>query len=522
MDISVDGHSLTLEQVELVANGARANFSEHARKNVEASREWIAELERRGDAAPAVYGINTGFGSLKSTRFGIQDARRASYNLIISHCCGTGTPFPSEVVRAAMLLRANSLSQGYSGVRPLLIETLLEMLNRGVIPVVPSQGSLGASGDLSPLSHMALVMIKSPNAENSATGHAIYKAELLTGAEAMQRAGIERVVLEAKEGLALNNGVQFMCALSLLTLLRAERLLKLHDIALSMHLDAVRGATAAFDERIAGIRKYAGLAVTSRNVRALLKGSTSADADQARIQDAYSLRCAPQVAGAIRDGLTHVREGLETEINSVTDNPLIFAGDNESLSGGNFHGDPVGLRVDYMKTLLTELGNICERRVSRLMDRHLNDGLGPYLLCGNFAGQHSGLMIASYTAAALAGENKVLAHPASVDSIPTSENQEDIVSMGTHGARQAAQILANVERIVAIELLCGAQALDRRKQIYSDLRFGVGAETALRAIRKVVPTWDGDHFIAAEIDAVHKLVSSGELLENVTSKVALS
>ncbi|MBK6767135.1 MAG: histidine ammonia-lyase [bacterium] len=510
-----------LEQVEQVAQGARATFSESARAQVEASREWIASLERRGDAAPAVYGINTGFGSLKSTRFGIQEARQVSYNLIISHCCGTGAPFGPEIVRAAMLLRANSLANGNSGVRPLVIESLLEMLNRGVTPVVPSQGSLGASGDLSPLSHLALAMIQSPSGFSDSSGHAVLNGEHLSGEEAMRRAGLDRVVLEAKEGLALNNGVQFMCALSGLTLLQAERLLKLHDIALVMHLDAVRGAGAAFDERIAALRRYAGHAIAARNVRALLDGSTSLNADAARIQDAYSLRCAPQITGAIRDGLRHVRDGLEIEINSVTDNPLIFVNDNESLSGGNFHGDPVGLRTDYMKILLAELGNLSERRIARLMDRNLNDGLGPYLMPIEFAGKHSGLMMASYTAAALASENKVLAHPASVDTIPTSENQEDIVSMGTHGARQAAQILSNVQRILAIELLCGAQALDRRRALHPKAKFGIGSECAHDLIRSAVPTWNGDRYLAADIDAVHLLVTNRTLLSEVESRIEL-
>ncbi|MCB9366636.1 MAG: histidine ammonia-lyase [Calditrichaeota bacterium] len=521
MNISLDGHSLTLDAVERVAHGARATLTDDARKQMESSRAWIANLERRGDAAPAVYGINTGFGSLKSTVFSISEAKEVSYRLIVSHCCGTGAPFATEVVRAAMLLRANSLAQGFSGVRPVVVETLLEMLNRGVTPVVPSQGSLGASGDLSPLSHLALVMIKPPSGESPDSGIAEYNSERLSGAEAMRRAGIERLELEAKEGLALNNGVQFMCGSALLTLQRAERLLKLQDAALAMHVDAIRGASAAFDARIAGLRKYSGHAVTAANVRGLLEGSSSADNDKGRIQDAYSIRCAPQIAGAVRDGLRHVREGLEIEINSVTDNPLIFAEDDQSLSGGNFHGDPVGLRVDYMKTLLTELGNLSERRINRFMDRTLNGGLGPYLLEDKHVGRHSGLMITSYTAAALTSENKVLAHPACVDTIPTSENQEDIVSMGTHGARHAAQILENVEHIVAIELLCAAQALDRRKQLHPVILFGKGSEAVHRAIRAVVPAWKEDHVMAGDIDTVHRLVSSGELLRQLESVVEL-
>ncbi|MCL4304345.1 histidine ammonia-lyase [bacterium] len=522
MEILIDGHSLTLEDVERVAQGAHVSLNDSARVRLDKSREWIARLERHGGAAPVVYGINTGFGSLKSTRFSIDEARDVSYRLIVSHCCGTGVPFEEKVVRAAMLLRANSLAQGYSGVRSVVVETLLKMLNRGVTPVVPSQGSLGASGDLSPLSHMALVLIRPPFGESTDTGFATYLGEQYSGSEAMQRAGIERLVLEAKEGLALNNGVQFMCSLALLTLLRAERLARLQDVALAMHLDSIRGASAAFDRRIAELRKYPGHALVSDNVRSLLAESSSVDDDASRIQDAYSIRCAPQIAGAVRDGLEHVRQGLEIEINSVTDNPLIFADDNQSLSGGNFHGDPVGLRVDYLKTLLAELGNLCERRINRLMDRNLNCGLGPYLLDDDHAGKHSGLMITSYTAAALASENKVLAHPSCVDTIPTSENQEDIVSMGTHGARQAAQILENVERIVAIEFLCSAQALDRRMNLQPSLRFGRGSRVAHQVVRSVVSTWSGDHFIAADIDAVHSLIKSGELLKAVSAEIEIA
>ncbi|NUO18346.1 histidine ammonia-lyase [bacterium] len=518
MVISVDGHSLTLELVEQVSNGAHVKLASTAVPQIEASRAWIARLEQAGANAPKVYGINTGFGSLKSEQFSVSDARRVSRNLIISHCSGTGEPFGERVVRAATLLRANALAQGRSGVRPIVIETLLEMLNRNVVPVVPSQGSLGASGDLAPLSHLAAVLSRDPNSDgDESSGAAWFNGEKLSGAAAMRKAGIPRLILEAKEGLALNNGVQFMSAVSALTLLDAERLTLLHDIALAMHLDSVCGVRTAFDSRIAGLRKYAGHQRVAQNVLRLLAGSTSVDSDPARIQDAYSLRCAPQIAGAVRDGLQHVRAGLEVEINSVTDNPLVFAHDNQVLSGGNFHGDPVGLRVDYMKVLLAELGNISERRISRLMDRHLNFGLPPYLAAK--PGIESGLMMASYTAAALASENKVLAHPASVDSIPTSENQEDIVSMGTHGARQAAEILNNVQKIVAIELLCGAQALDVRRKQSPNLKFGVGSEAAWAKIRKHIRPLERDRYLADDIAESLELVRSGDLLREVQSAV---
>jgi len=520
VEISIDGHSLTLEQVEQVSHGAYANLASAARPQIEASRAWIARLEQAGANAPSVYGINTGFGSLKSERFSVSDARRVSRNLIISHCSGTGEPFSERVVRAATLLRANALAQGRSGVRAIIIETLLELLKQGVVPVIPSQGSLGASGDLAPLSHLAAVITRDPDTESDdSSGEAWFQGERLTGAEAMRRAGIPRLILEAKEGLGLNNGVQFMCAVSSLTLLDAERLLRLHDIALSMHLDAVCGVRTAFDSRIANLRKYSGHRIVAQNVLNLLEGSTCADSDVTRIQDAYSLRCAPQIVGAVRDGLKHVRAGLEIEINSVTDNPLVFADDDEVISGGNFHGDPVGLPVDYMKILLAELGNISERRVSRLMDRHLNHGLPPYLAMK--PGIESGLMMASYTAAALASENKVLAHPASVDTIPTSENQEDIVSMGTHGARQASEILSNVQKIIAIELLCAAQALDMRRQNSPDLKFGKGSVSAWKFIRQHIQPLQRDRYLADDIAKLLELVQSGNLLHEVSRVVEL-
>ncbi len=521
MDLSIDGHSLTLEAIERVSRGATVGLAGHARPQIEAARAWIARLEQAGPDARVVYGINTGFGSLKSERFSVHDARRVSRNLIISHCSGTGVPFSEQVVRAATVLRANALAQGRSGVRPIVIETLLELLNRGVVPVVPSQGSLGASGDPAPLSHLAAVISRDPDiASDESSGEAWYQGERVSGAEAMRRAGLERLVLEAKEGLALNNGVQFMCAVSVLTLLEAERLLKLHDVSLAMHLDAACCVRTAFDPRIAGLRKYAGQRTVAGNVLSLLEGSTSTDSDPQRIQDAYSLRCSPQIAGAVRDGLKHVRAGLEIEVNSVTDNPLVFAEDDQVISGGNFHGDPVGLPVDYMKIVLTELGNLVERRVSRLMDRHLNHGLPPYLAAR--PGIDSGLMMASYTAAALASENKVLAHPASIDTIPTSENQEDIVSMGTHGARQAAEILGNVQKIVAIEFLCATQALHVRHKLSPHLHYGKGTQAAWECMRTQIQPLIRDRYVADDIAKSIELVKSGELLRAVTSVVNLA
>lgn len=468
-----------------------------------------------------MYGINTGFGSLKSERFSISEARLVSRNLIVSHSAGTGEPFAPAVTRSAMLLRANAMAPGHSGVRRIVVETLLAMLNKGVVPIVPSQGSLGASGDLAPLSHLALVLSRDPHREDgdANSGEAWFNGAAMSGRQAMAQAKIERLVLEAKEGLALNNGVQYMTALAVLAVLDAEALLKLHDIAVAMHVDAACGVRHAFDARIAAIRQYQGHAQVAQNVLDLLEDSSFADSDSLRIQDAYSIRCSPQIAGAVRDAVAHVRAGLEIEINSVTDNPLIFPDQDESLSGGNFHGDPVGLRVDYLKTVLTELGNLSERRINRLMDRNHNYGLPPYL--SRHPGIESGMMMASYTAAALASENKVLAHPASVDSIPTSENQEDIVSMGTHGARQATEILRNVETIIAIELLCAAQALDLRTEKTSG-QFGRGTAIAHRIIREHIPTLEHDRQMSDDIASAVSLIRNGELLKAVEAEIELA
>ncbi len=520
MPVALDGHSLTLESVEKVGLGERVELATSAHKYIEQSWKWVEGLVRAGDQAPAVYGINTGFGSLKSERFSISEARRVSRNLILSHSAGVGDPLPGHIVRATMLLRANSLAQGYSGVRPVVVETLIAMLNRGVVPIVPAQGSLGASGDLAPLSHLALVVsMDSDDDREEDSGEAWLDGERMSGKHAMSKAGIARLVLEAKEGLALNNGVQVMTALAVHTLLGAERLCKIHDVALALHLEATCGVRTAFDSRIARLRPYDGQAQVARNLLMLIEGSSLVDSDRERIQDAYSIRCAPQIAGAVRDGSAHVRKQLTTELNSVTDNPLIFAEGGESLSGGNFHGDPVGLPVDYLKLLLCELGNLSERRVSRLMDRHLNHGLNPYL--ANRPGIESGMMIASYTASALVAESKVLAHPAAIDTIPTSENQEDIVSMGTHGARQSAEILANIETVLAIELVCAVRAIDLRLARVGRAKLGRGTQTAFEFLRKAIPALTKDRPLAGDIRIAQALVRDKSLLTEIETAVPL-
>ncbi len=520
MPVQVDGHSLTLESVSAVGKGDKALLTASAVEAMQRSWDYVSKLVSAGDSAPAVYGINTGFGSLKSERFSITEARRVSRNLILSHSAGVGEPLEEPVVRMTILLRANALAKGISGIRPVVVQTLIELLNRNVIPVIPAQGSLGASGDLAPLSHLALVLSKDPDDDREEdSGEAWFDGKRVSGKRAMELAGIERLILEAKEGLALNNGVQVMTAIAVQTLLGAQALCLTQDIALALHLEASCGVSSAFDGRIGLVRLYRGLENVSTNVRRLIAGSELVNSDPGRIQDAYSIRCAPQIAGAVRDGLFHVRQQLGTEINSVTDNPLIFALDGDSVSGGNFHGDPVGLPVDYMKILLCELGNLSERRISRLMDRHLNYGLAPYL--ARRPGVESGLMMASYTASALVAESKVLAHPASIDTIPTSENQEDIVSMGTHGARQAAEILRNIETVVAIELLCAAQAMDLRLEKAPNAKLGKGTRVAYDLIRSTVPALNRDRVIAGDIQAVLSLVRQGTLNQAVSDMVLL-
>jgi histidine ammonia-lyase len=494
--IHLDGQSLTLADVVAVARrGVHASLAPSARKRMERSRAWVEKAVHEG---AVVYGITTGFGAFQEVSIGPGNLRELQRNLILSHCAGVGEPFPAEVVRAMMLLRANALAKGFSGIRVSTVDRLLAMLNKGVHPVVPSQGSVGASGDLAPLSHMAAVLI--------GEGEAEYRGRRMPGAMAMDAAGLRPVVLEAKEGLALNNGTQAMTALAVLALHDAEILAESADTTGAMTLEAVKGKSAPFDIRVGRVRPHPGLAQSAARVRAMIKGSTLADAadDDTRttVQDSYSLRCIPQVHGAVRDALRYVRGVVETEINSATDNPLVFPERDRALSAGNFHGQPVALAMDVLALAVAELGSIAERRVAKLMDRHHNAGLPPFL--ADNGGVQSGLMIAQYTAAALVSENKVLIHPASGDSIPTSANQEDHVSMGTIAARQARTVLENVRRVIAVELLCASRALDLR-----GARAGQGTEAARRMVHRTVGARTADRPLSIEIEALAEQIRSG-------------
>lgn len=498
--IILDGESLTLEQMRAISGGAEVALSEEARVRVEKARRFVEEIVARGDV---VYGINTGFGALADVRIAPQELRQLQLNLLRSHACGVGEPLPDEVVRAMTAQRANVLAKGYSGCRPLIIATLIAMLNRGVHPVIPSRGSVGASGDLAPLAHLALVAI--------GEGRARFQDEVVSGAEALQRAGIAPLVLEAKEGLALLNGTQAMCAVGGLALLEAEQLAVAADIAGAMTLDALKGTPVAFDEKIHAVRPHAGQRASAMRLRTLLEGSEIRESHRdptvdLRVQDAYALRCMPQVHGAVQDALAHVRQILSIEINSATDNPLVFPDAGEVLSGGNFHGEPVALALDYAAVAVADLATISERRVERLVNPMLS-GLPAFLT--PHPGTNSGLMIAQVAAASLIAENSVLVHPASVATLPTSANREDHVSMGMTAALKFAQIVKNVEIILAIELLCAAQAMEFLKP----LRTGPKLAAVYHQIRLRVPALEEDAPLSDWINALVPLVRElGEIV----------
>jgi len=499
--LEITGNDFTLAQLsQAVFERAEVALAADARRRMEASR---AVIDRLLVSAAVVYGVNTGFGELARVRISPEQIRQLQVNLVRSHACGVGSPLSEAETRAVMLLRANALAKGFSGVRPAIVETLCAMLNRGVHPVIPAQGSVGASGDLAPLAHLAQVMV--------GEGEALYRAERLPGIEALKRAGIAPLVLEAKEGLSLLNGTQAMLALLALGLRDAEILVDTADVAAALSLDALRGSPTAFDERIARARPYPGALFTARHLLRLNRGSEIRESHRSmerdsRIQDAYSLRCAPQVHGAVRDALAQVRATLEIEVNSATDNPLVFADSAEVLSGGNFHGQPLALAADQLAAALATLGGICERRVEHMTNPATS--LLPAFLT-SLPGLHSGFMLAQVTAAALASENKALAAPHSVDSIPTSGNQEDYVAMGMSAARRLAPMLENLRNILAIELLAACQGID----LLAPLRTGQEAQRAYDLVRSISPRVDADRSLAPDIAQVARLISQGSFQE---------
>jgi histidine ammonia-lyase len=496
--VNINGNNLSFEDLYAVAlGGVEAALAPDAHARMDASR---AVIDRLVASETAVYGVNTGFGDLAEVRISRDQIRQLQLNLVRSHACGVGAPLSEVETRAVMLLRANALAKGLSGVRPVVVETLCAMLKRGVHPVIPAQGSVGASGDLAPLAHLAQVAI--------GEGEANFKGERISGGEAMKRAGIAPLALEAKEGLSLLNGTQGMLALASLALREAEILVDTADVATSLSLDALRGSPAAFDPRIAAARPFPGAATTAGNLLRLNQGSEireshrSAEHDP-RVQDAYSLRCVPQVHGAVRDALAHIRATLAIELNSATDNPLVFAaGAGEVISGGNFHGQPLAMAADQLAVALATLGGISERRIEHMTNPHTS--LLPAFLTAQ-PGLNSGFMIAQVTAAALASENKTLAAPHSVDSIPTSGNQEDYVSMGMSAARRLRPMLDNLCHVLAIELLAACQGID----LLSPLRTGTLAQKAHARVRSVAKKVEEDRSFAKDIGAVCALITDG-------------
>ena len=514
--VVLTGADLTIAEVESVArHGAPAALDLHARERMEEAR---ALVQRLVDAGEVVYGVTTGFGDLADRRIPPEDAARLQENLLMSHAAGVGPAFPREVVRAILLLRANTLALGHSGCRPLLVDRICEFLARGVHPVVPEQGSVGASGDLAPLAHIALPLI--------GRGHAELNGQVVPALVALREVGLEPLTLAPKEGLALLNGTQMMSAVGALLLADADRLVRTASVAAALSVEAMLGTDVAFAAAYQLARPHPGQVAVAAELRHLLRDSelqAGHHASSHKVQDPYSLRCVPQVHGAVRDALDHLRRVLDIELNSATDNPLVFpeggvaAADavatagGRVISGGNFHGEPVGLALDFAKLAVAELGAISERRTALLVDPRLSGGLPAFLAAD--AGTNSGLMILQYTAAALASENKVLAHPATADSIPTSANQEDHVSMGSIAARHARMVLDNVERIVAIELLCAAQALDFRVASTGGRRAGLGVRTAHERIRAVVSHLDRDREPGPDLAAARNLVRDGSLAE---------
>ena len=498
--LCLNGGTLNLKDLVAVSRqGAPVRVGKRAEHLISKARalidQWVSDEQK-------VYGVTTGFGALSEVAISSKDARALQKNILLSHAAGVGDPLPEEVVRGAMLLRINDICLGHAGVRPETVTHLVTLLNRGVCPVVPSQGSVGASGDLAPLAHMALVLI--------GEGEAYVNGRRISGKRALKHCGLDPLVLAPGEGLALVNGTQVMTAMGALAVWDAISLAKHTDIAAAMSLEVLMGSRTEFDQRIHRLRPHQGQIESADNLLRITKNSDiiTSHRDCCRIQDAYTLRCSPQVHGASRSVLAYARRTIETEINAATGNPLIFPETGEFLVGGNFHGQPVAMSMDALGIAMAELANISERRIERLVNPQLS-GLPAFLVANG--GLHSGMMIAQYTAAALVSENKVLAHPACVDSIPTSANKEDHVSMGAHAARKCRQIVQNVRTVIAIELLCGAQAMD----LFTNVKPGEGTMAAYNAVRAEVPHLDKDRIIAKDIEKIIALIQSGALLSAV-------
>jgi histidine ammonia-lyase len=503
--LHISGNDITLEDVREVAIGRRAVLlSGDARETVNLARAVVDDIVASNKSA---YAITTGVGKLSDVRIAGEQIRELQVNLVRSHAMGVGDPIPIAETRAMMLLRANSLAKGHSGVRAVVIDTICEMLNRGVTPMVPSQGSVGASGDLAPLAHLALALIGEGECFDEKGGR-------ISSSEALKRSQVKPLILESKEAISLINGTQAMLAVGTLALLTIETLVNTADVLGGLCCDALKGTDTAFDERIQNARPHAGQIRTAANLRRMLEGSQIREShrDCGRVQDAYSLRCIPQVHGAVRDTLSHCRSVLEIEVNSAVDNPLVFITDAKTaqgdvISGGNFHGEPLAFALDFLAIALSALAGISERRIERLVNPALSEGLPPFLAPG--AGLNSGFMLPQVTAAALVSENKVLAHPASVDSITTSGNKEDYVSMGMTAALKLRRVVENTTNVLAIEAMAVAQALDFLAPLKSSKR----GQAAHAAIRGVCPTMEKDRVMYPDLARIVGLISSGKVAE---------
>lgn len=506
MALVLNGRDLKIADVVRVARGReRVSVDDSTRVKLETARSFVDRLVAEGRA---VYGVTTGFGQFKSVAISKEQTETLQANLIRSHATGVGAPFSEAIVRAAILLRINGFLRGHSGVRPTVVDRLLDLLNYDIYPFVPSQGSVGSSGDLAPLSHIMLVLM--------GEGEVIVDGHRRSAEIVLREKGLGSVVLQSKEGLALNNGTAVQTAIGVLAAYDADVLSRVFDVAYAMSLEVMMGSTAPCDPRVHALRPHPGQGIVAKNIMRLCHGSSIIESHRGcnRVQDAYSLRCAPQVHGASRDCIAYVLGVLERELNAVTDNPLLFPEDNEVISAGQFHGEPIAQAMDFLKIGVSELANISERRTARLVDSNLSEGLPAFLVPPSEGGLSSGFMIPQYVAAALVSENKVLAHPASVDSIPTSANQEDHVSMGTIAARQAADIVANAKKVAVIELLCATQGADFR----APLALGSGTNAAYQIIRQVVPFLSKDRILYHDIEALSRLVPD-EILRAVETAV---
>jgi len=507
-DIFLTGNDLTIEEVVSVAyaNDVQVHIDPSAKEKILASRTFVEDAVKSGKV---IYGLTTGFGYFKNVTIDPEKTEQLQTNLIVSHSVGVGKPLSLSEVRAMMIVRANSLVKGYSGVRLEVIESLLALINKNIYPYIPEIGSLGASGDLAPLAHMSLVLL--------GEGEVFWEGQRVPSRVVLEKVGIAPLRLSSKEGLALTNGTALMAGMGCLNFYRAENLAKIADIAGAMSLEAMMGSLVPFDPQVHMVRAHTGQQECAKNIRNLCRESSiiHSHINCERVQDSYSLRCIPQVHGAVRDTLTHIRHVLSIEINAATDNPLVFADENRTRSAGNFHGEPMAFIMDFLGIVVAELGSISERRIAKAVDGANSEGLPPFLIPAKEAGLSSGFMILQYTAAALVSENKTLAHPDSVDSIPTSANQEDHVSMGAAAARHARDIIERVEQVFALEFMTAAQALDFRKPLVP----GQGIQAAYECIRKTVNFVEKDRVFYRDIESILDLIKKETLVHSVENVI---